>query len=106
MQAAPIISIVKLDLLEKFKPTALAAYISYYKEFSTKGSAVYDGVRAVLDDLQNADIKMGVCSNKVFEMVSLILESFDLAKYVCAVTGGIMSPLINRMAGIFWKHLN
>ena len=67
---------------------AVAGYISYYKEFPTKGSAVYDGVRAVLDDLQNADIKMGVCSNKAFEMVSLILESFDLAKYFCAVTGG------------------
>jgi phosphoglycolate phosphatase-like HAD superfamily hydrolase len=74
--------------LEKFKPTALAAYISYYKEFPAKSSTVYEGVRAVLDELQNSDMKMGICSNKAYEMVSLILESFDFAKYFCAVTGG------------------
>jgi len=51
-------------------------------------------------------MKMGICSNKAYEMVSLILESFDLAKYFYAVTGGIMSLLINRMAVTFWKHLN
>jgi len=67
---------------------AVASYISYYKEFPAKESKVYDGVRIVLDDLQKAGIKMGVCSNKAFEMVTLILESFDLAKYFCGVTGG------------------
>ncbi len=37
---------------------------------------------------QSLGIKMGVCSNKAYEMVGLILKSFDLAKYFCGVTGG------------------
>jgi len=67
---------------------ALASYKSYYKEFPVKNSKVYESVRTVLDKLREADIKMGICSNKDYELVCLILESFDLAKYFCAVTGG------------------
>jgi phosphoglycolate phosphatase len=67
---------------------ALASYKSYYKEFPAKNSKVYESVRTVLDKLREADIKMGICSNKDYELVCLILESFDLAKYFCAVTGG------------------
>jgi phosphoglycolate phosphatase len=67
---------------------AVADYISYYKQFPAKESTVYEGVRVVLDELQGAGIKMGICSNKGYEMVSLILKSFDLAKYFCGVTGG------------------
>jgi phosphoglycolate phosphatase len=63
-------------------------YISYYREFPAKNSRVYDGVITVLDRLYVAGVKMGVCSNKSYEMVCLILESFGLAKYFCAVTGG------------------
>ena len=71
---------------------AVAGYLSFYKEFPANDSKVYEGVRTVLDDLSNAGVKMGVCSNKAHEMVSLILESFDLAKYFCAVTGGDNVP--------------
>ena len=67
---------------------AVTGYIAYYKEFPSKDSKIYDGVRDVLDDLQSLGIKMGVCSNKAYEMVCLILGSFDLEKYFCAVTGG------------------
>ena len=67
---------------------AVSKYIFYYKELPAKNSRVYDGVRSVLDDFQSLGIKMGVCSNKSYEMVCLILNSFDLAKYFCAVTGG------------------
>jgi phosphoglycolate phosphatase len=68
--------------------TAVAGYISYYKEFPDKYSELYSGVKETLDHLQTAGVKMGVCSNKAYEMVCLILESFDLEKYFCAVTGG------------------
>ncbi len=75
-------------IADDYQDQALASYISYYKECPAKHSTVYAGVRAVLDELKDADMKMGVCSNKAFEMVSLILESFDLAQYFSAVTGG------------------
>jgi phosphoglycolate phosphatase len=67
---------------------AVAKYILYYKEFPAEHSKIYDGVVDVLDDLYSLGIKMGICSNKAYEMVCLILSAFDLDKYFCAVTGG------------------
>jgi phosphoglycolate phosphatase len=67
---------------------ALATYHSYYKEFPARDSKVYGGVRTVLNEFQEADIKMGICSNKAYEFVNLILKSFSLKEYFCAVTGG------------------
>jgi len=67
---------------------AVAKYILYYREFPAEHSKIYDGVMDVLDDLYSLGIKMGVCSNKAYEMVCLILRAFDLEKYFCAVTGG------------------
>ncbi len=72
---------------DKLAP-AVTAYLSYYRESPVENSKIYDGVTAVLEELKNANLKMGICSNKAFEMVNLILESFDLAKYFCGVTGG------------------
>ena len=67
---------------------AVSQYTSYYKEYPAKNSKLYEGVLETLDHLKTAGIKMGLCSNKAYEMVCLILESFDLEKYFCAVTGG------------------
>ena len=67
---------------------AIANYTLHYKEFPAEKSRVYDNVRVVLSELFNANIKMGICSNKAYELVRLILEAFDLEKYFCAVTGG------------------
>ena len=72
--------------------SAVKKYMLYYKEFPAKLSKVYDDVETVLSVFNNADIKMGVCSNKSYEMVRLILESFGLFQYFYAVTGGDNVP--------------
>ena len=67
---------------------ACARYTLNYKQFPARKSELYGGVIETLDHLQSLGIKMGICSNKAYEMVCIILRAFNLSKYFCAVTGG------------------
>ena len=63
-------------------------YVDYYKKFPARDSQLYEGVLKTLEKLDKLGIKMGICSNKSFDMVKLILESFGLIRYFCGITGG------------------
>ena len=67
---------------------AIQLYLEYYRASPTRYSRLYKGVPIVLKTLKDRKVKMGVCSNKAGEMVKLILESFRLDGYFCAITGG------------------
>ena len=49
---------------------------------------IYPGVVEVLEKLSGGDIKMGICSNKPYEMVVVVLAALGLDKYFCGCTGG------------------
>ena len=68
---------------------AVADYLGHYRAEPAALTKIYPGVGEVLERLgSGGDIKMGICSNKPYEMVVVVLEALGLDKYFCGCTGG------------------
>jgi phosphoglycolate phosphatase len=67
---------------------AVADYLGHYRAEPAGLTEIYPGVVEVLEKLSGGDIKMGICSNKPYEMVVVVLAALGLDKYFCGCTGG------------------
>ncbi|HEV7811901.1 MAG TPA: HAD hydrolase-like protein [Leifsonia sp.] len=66
---------------------ALTVYRASYHEHGAFDSAVFPGIRGVLQRLQDAGIPLAVATSKPELQAKRILEHFDLAKYFDVITG-------------------
>ena len=80
---------------ESFVQEALLYFMAYYREHKLDTTYVYDGIKAVLDTLQNArngsaspNMKMAVLSNKPVGPSKAIVEALGLGPYFFQVYGG------------------
>lgn len=67
---------------------ALSYFLSYYREHMLDFTRDYPGVREALDELNAANIKMAVLTNKPVRFSKDILAGLDLARYFFQVYGG------------------
>jgi phosphoglycolate phosphatase len=72
---------------------AVADYLVHYRAEPASLTETYPGVIDVLERFSgDGEIKMGICSNKPYEMVVMVLEALGLDKYFCGCTGGDNVP--------------
>ena len=78
--------------------------VAYYRErFSTIGwkeNAVYDGVKALLQELQGLGLELIVATSKPEVYTHLILEHFDLKQHFAFVAGSTLDGLRNEKADV------
>jgi len=67
---------------------ALARFLAVYDVRLTHHTRPYDGIPALLDELQSADIAMALLTNKPLAQSVRILDTFHLAKYFQWMIGG------------------
>ncbi len=70
--------------------TALGYYREYFADKGIFENAVYEGIPAMLERLQNAGATLMVATSKPEEFTHRILEHFDLAKYFAFVGGNTL----------------
>ena len=63
-------------------------YLYYYKKNPVANTVVFPFVREVLTDLYSQGFKMGVCSNKPYQLFKLFLQSLKMDSYFSAIIGG------------------
>ncbi|MFJ3394357.1 HAD hydrolase-like protein [Leifsonia aquatica] len=83
-----------LDSLEKFAGmdeaearAALAAYRTHYAEHGAFDSAVFPGIRGLLERLHASGIPLAIATSKPESQAIRILEHFGLAQYFTVITG-------------------
>lgn len=67
---------------------ALSRFLSAYDERLTHHTRPYEGVPALLDELQSAKIPMALLTNKPLAQSERILDAFKLSKHFQWVVGG------------------
>ena len=67
---------------------ALARFLSAYDGRLTHHTRTYDGIPALLEELQASRMKMAVLTNKPLEQSVRILDAFGLSKHFQWVIGG------------------
>jgi len=67
---------------------ALARFLAAYDERLAHHTRPYDGIPALLDQLQSPDLAMAVLTNKPLQQTVRILDIFGLSKYFQWVVGG------------------
>lgn len=72
--------------------SAVADYLGHYRAQPASLTEIYPGVAEVLDRLSGNGVKMGICSNKPYEMVVVVLKALGLDGYFCGMTGGDNVP--------------
>lgn len=90
------VMLVKRALSDNMSPTsedadfdhAYALFLEYYAAATADRSELYPGVKACLAALAEANIAMGVVTNKPIEFTHPMLASFGLEKYFQVVLGG------------------
>jgi phosphoglycolate phosphatase len=63
-------------------------FLTRYTARPLRFGAIYDGVREVLEELQAADLRLGVCTNKAQAPTDRLLAELGLERYFSAVIGG------------------
>ncbi|WP_431278965.1 HAD hydrolase-like protein [Leifsonia poae] len=74
-------------MTEEEARNALAVYRASYHEHGAFDSAVFPGVRGLLQRLKEAGIPLAVATSKPELQAARILEHFDLAKYFDVIAG-------------------
>jgi len=69
-----------------------AEFEKLYAENPVVHTVLYPGVRDVLDMLQRRGCKMGVCTNKVFNITAMVLMGLKIDHFFDAVVGGDSLP--------------
>tara|TARA_R110002167_G_scaffold129859_1_gene313081 strand:+ start:199 stop:876 length:678 start_codon:yes stop_codon:yes gene_type:complete len=68
-------------------------FLDYYGEHIADESHAFDGVLAVLDELQAAGLTLGVCTNKPEAMSRRLFEALGLADRFSTLLGGDSLPM-------------
>jgi phosphoglycolate phosphatase len=63
-------------------------FLTRYTARPLRFGAIYDGVRGVLDELQSAGVRLGVCTNKAQAPTDRLLAELDLERYFAVALGG------------------
>lgn len=66
----------------------VAMFVEEYKACATDKTRPYPGVVETLQDIQNMNIPMGVCTNKPEAFTRQILDGLGLSMYINSVIGG------------------
>ena len=66
----------------------LPVFLDYYRAHIAEHSAPYSGVRETLAQLSRRGLRLGVCTNKSYEITRLLLGELGLDDYFGAVLGG------------------
>lgn len=69
-----------------------ARFIAHYSPRSADLTRPYPGVAATLERLQSAGARLTVCTNKLTDLSTPILEALGLAQYFDAVVGRDLAP--------------
>ena len=66
----------------------LETYRAAYLDAPVLTTSLYDGVLGLLDDLRNAGVKIGLCTNKTETAGRAVLAHFGITEYFGAIIGG------------------
>jgi len=66
----------------------ISSYRERYSEIGYSENELYPGIPAVLEQLRNADITLGVCTSKRQDFAERILTFFGIRDYFAFVDGG------------------
>lgn len=78
----------QIELPEAKINQALACYLNFYKAHPVVETTIYPGVVEVLQELKNAGMKLGICTNKPGVMTGIVLEKLNLKQFFAAVVAG------------------
>ena len=82
-------------------------FITHYRNQKPDPTQIYPHTLETIDALQNAGIKLGVCTNKQEAATLRLLEQLDLARYFTAVAGGdtfmVHKPNPGHITGLLEK---
>jgi phosphoglycolate phosphatase len=67
---------------------ALLYFLGYYRDHMLDHTALYPGVREVLDRLRDAGVSMAVLTNKPVRFSQAIIDGLGLQEHFCRVYGG------------------
>jgi phosphoglycolate phosphatase len=68
-------------------------FLTRYTARPLRFGAIYDGVRGVLEELQAAGVRLGVCTNKAQAPTDRLLAELDLERFFAAAIGGDVLPV-------------
>jgi len=68
--------------------TAYASFIEHYRDNCCVETALFPGVKQVLDTLYQRGFKQGVCTNKPVQMAKTIVADLGVAAYFGSIVGG------------------
>lgn len=74
-------------------PAALQHYTDTYFTHSAEPSCLYPGVRATLESLHAAGVKLGLCTNKPERIARKLVDILGLAPVLPVVAGGDTLPV-------------
>ncbi len=82
---------------EPVEPTHLPRlfddFLSYYRAHIADRSVIFPGARAALERYRAAGARMGVCTNKPYDLSVALLEHLDLSSYFPVVLGADSLPV-------------
>jgi phosphoglycolate phosphatase len=67
---------------------ALLYFLGYYRDHMLDHTALYPGVREVLDRLRDSGVRMAVLTNKPVRFSQAIIDGLGLQEHFCRVYGG------------------
>lgn len=97
---------LKEAFMEKFglsEEKAIEMVAHYRVEFPRKGiyeNRVYDGVKAMLEELKNSGKIIALATSKPLKFAEIVLNHFGLAKYFDVVIGATFDGTLGRKADI------
>lgn len=68
-------------------------YLAHYKSHIADESLPFDGVIETLDALRDAEIRLGVCTNKSLALSEDLLNALNMRHYFAAIVGGDSLPV-------------
>ncbi len=79
-------------LADADQPAALKRFLALYRDCLIDRTRAYPEVEAVLERLQGAGHKLGICTNKPYDPTQRILKALKLDRFFGAVIGGDSLP--------------
>ncbi len=76
-----------------------ARYRERYAELGFREAEVYPGITAMLEQLAQSNIRLGVCTSKLHSYAGKVLETFDLAQYFEFMSGAVNKSMKSEQLG-------
>ena len=68
--------------------SAVGNFIEQYRARPVEKTVIYPAAEEALKALLSAGLRLGICSNKPYEMILVVLSELGLSDMFCGVTGG------------------